>query len=65
MSKSYKNRSGVTMAALGRNSAGPMRHRLTPRGGSQKLDLDDDGDDEIEVPFYDREPNDERNFPED
>ncbi len=48
MSKSHSNRSGVAMAALARNSAGPMRHRLQPRGGSQKLDLDYGEEDDYE-----------------
>lgn len=33
-------RSGEAQAAQRRN-AGPMKHRLTPRGGSQKLDLEE------------------------
>jgi hypothetical protein len=30
-------RNGTAVAALSRNSAGPMRHRLQPRGGARNL----------------------------
>jgi len=33
--KQPKPRSGVAVAAMHRNSGGPMRHRLQPRGGAK------------------------------
>ena len=43
MKKTPKRRSGEAMAALGRK-AGPMRHRLEPRGGARNEDYtEEDG----------------------
>jgi len=33
-------RNGTAVAAQRRNSAGPMRHRLQPRGGARNLQAD-------------------------
>lgn len=33
-------RNGTAVAALSRNSAGPMRHRLQPRGGARNDQAD-------------------------
>jgi succinate dehydrogenase/fumarate reductase flavoprotein subunit len=48
-------RSGAAIAALHRNSAGAMRHRLEPRGGSRREDYEEgweDDDDEM-LMFFD------------
>ena len=60
MSKSFNVRSATHQAANHRNSAGPMRHRLQPRGGSKKDHFEDDMDDDDDVAFtqwFDREDN--------
>jgi hypothetical protein len=40
MSKRNTMRNGTAVAALSRNSAGPMRHRLQPRGGARNEQAD-------------------------
>lgn len=48
-------RSGVAMAAQHRNSGGPMRHRLQPKGGARnkQVDLHDEWTHEDEKRYED------------
>lgn len=41
MGKTF-NQSGAALAALSRKSAGPMRHRLQPRGGARRENYEDE-----------------------
>lgn len=45
-------RSVVALAALSRNSAGAMKHRLQPRGGSQREDFDEEIIDDSYEPMW-------------